>query len=91
MDETWCLGDVVGYGAQPIVCADLVQERCSICLVGNHDLAALAQSCSSGDMAACDDLWLDTDAGGVLEAYAETCGGLEPAGGVFGSCEEQFG
>ena len=41
VDETWCLGDVVGYGAQPDECADLVRERCSVCLVGNHDLAAL--------------------------------------------------
>ena len=43
VDETWCLGDVVGYGAQPDECADLVRERCSVCLVGNHDLAALEQ------------------------------------------------
>src|ERR1044072_4154242 len=42
-DEVWCLGDVVGYGAQPDECADLVRERCSVCLVGNHDLAALEQ------------------------------------------------
>ena len=41
VEEIWCLGDVVGYGAQPDGCADLVRERCSICLVGNHDLAAL--------------------------------------------------
>jgi diadenosine tetraphosphatase ApaH/serine/threonine PP2A family protein phosphatase len=41
VDEAWCLGDVVGYGAQPDACADLVRERCSVCLVGNHDLAAL--------------------------------------------------
>jgi predicted phosphodiesterase len=41
VDEAWCLGDVVGYGAQPDECATLVRERCSICLVGNHDLAAL--------------------------------------------------
>ena len=43
VDESWCLGDVVGYGAQPDECAALVRERCSICLVGNHDLAALEQ------------------------------------------------
>ena len=43
VDETWCLGDVVGYGAQPDECADLVRERCAVCLVGNHDLAALEQ------------------------------------------------
>ncbi len=41
VDETWCLGDVVGYGAQPNECAALVRERCSLSLVGNHDLAAL--------------------------------------------------
>jgi diadenosine tetraphosphatase ApaH/serine/threonine PP2A family protein phosphatase len=41
VEETWCLGDVVGYGAQPDECATLVRERCSVCLVGNHDLAAL--------------------------------------------------
>ncbi len=43
VDEAWCLGDVVGYGAQPDECAELVRERCSVCLVGNHDLAALEQ------------------------------------------------
>jgi hypothetical protein len=54
-------------------------------------LADLTRSCSEGDMAACDDLWIGTEAGGVLEAYAETCGGQAPAGGNFGSCEEEFG
>jgi diadenosine tetraphosphatase ApaH/serine/threonine PP2A family protein phosphatase len=41
IEEIWCLGDVVGYGAQPDACADLIRERCAICLVGNHDLAVL--------------------------------------------------
>jgi len=41
VDEAWCLGDVVGYGAQPDECAALVREHCAVCLVGNHDLAAL--------------------------------------------------
>jgi diadenosine tetraphosphatase ApaH/serine/threonine PP2A family protein phosphatase len=40
-EEIWCLGDVVGYGAQPDECTELVRERCAICLVGNHDLAVL--------------------------------------------------
>ncbi len=43
VDQLWCLGDVVGYGAQPNECAELVAERCEVCLVGNHDLAALEQ------------------------------------------------
>jgi predicted phosphodiesterase len=41
--ELWCLGDVVGYGAQPDECATLVAERCTLCLVGNHDLAVLGE------------------------------------------------
>ena len=43
VDELWCLGDVVGYGAQPDECAALVAERCALCLVGNHDLAVLGE------------------------------------------------
>jgi len=43
VDEVWCLGDVVGYGAQPDECAALVREHCAVSLVGNHDLAALEQ------------------------------------------------
>ncbi len=41
VDEIWCLGDVVGYGPEPDACADLIRERCSLCLAGNHDLAVL--------------------------------------------------
>lgn len=41
VEEIWCLGDVVGYGAEPDQCADLARERCDLCLVGNHDLAVL--------------------------------------------------
>jgi diadenosine tetraphosphatase ApaH/serine/threonine PP2A family protein phosphatase len=41
IEEIWCLGDVVGYGVEPDACADLVRERCQVCLVGNHDLAVL--------------------------------------------------
>lgn len=41
VDETWCLGDVVGYGADPDACTALVAERCARSLVGNHDLAVL--------------------------------------------------
>jgi predicted phosphodiesterase len=38
IDEVWCLGDIVGYGARPRECLALVQERAAICLAGNHDL-----------------------------------------------------
>jgi diadenosine tetraphosphatase ApaH/serine/threonine PP2A family protein phosphatase len=41
VEEIWCLGDMVGYGAEPDACTALVRERCATCLVGNHDLAVL--------------------------------------------------
>jgi diadenosine tetraphosphatase ApaH/serine/threonine PP2A family protein phosphatase len=41
VDEIWCLGDVVGYGAQPDACVELIGERCAVCLLGNHDIAVL--------------------------------------------------
>ena len=40
-DEIWCLGDTVGYGAQPDQCTELVRKNCDVCLAGNHDLAVL--------------------------------------------------
>ena len=43
VDEVWCLGDVVGYGAQPDACAELVSEHCDLSLVGNHDLAVTGE------------------------------------------------
>jgi diadenosine tetraphosphatase ApaH/serine/threonine PP2A family protein phosphatase len=41
IEEIWCLGDTIGYGADPDRCTELVRERCALCLVGNHDLAVL--------------------------------------------------
>ena len=37
--KVYCLGDVVGYGASPKECLDLVIERCEFTLCGNHDHA----------------------------------------------------
>jgi hypothetical protein len=37
-EEIWCLGDLVGYGAEPDACVDLARETCHVCLAGNHDL-----------------------------------------------------
>jgi diadenosine tetraphosphatase ApaH/serine/threonine PP2A family protein phosphatase len=36
--EIWCLGDLVGYGAQPDECVALAREHCDLCLAGNHDM-----------------------------------------------------
>jgi diadenosine tetraphosphatase ApaH/serine/threonine PP2A family protein phosphatase len=38
VEEVWCLGDLVGYGAQPDDCVQLARDRCDLSLAGNHDL-----------------------------------------------------
>ena len=34
--EMWCLGDIVGYGADPDACVELVREHAAVCLAGNY-------------------------------------------------------
>jgi predicted phosphodiesterase len=41
--EVWCLGDVVGYGADPNDCCALAREHAAVCLSGNHDLAVTGE------------------------------------------------
>ena len=43
LEQIWCLGDIVGYGAQPDECTAIARERSDVCLVGNHDLAVLGE------------------------------------------------
>jgi diadenosine tetraphosphatase ApaH/serine/threonine PP2A family protein phosphatase len=42
-DEVWCLGDLVGYGAEPDACVELAREHVAVCLAGNHDLAVTGE------------------------------------------------
>jgi predicted phosphodiesterase len=41
--ELWCLGDLVGYGAEPDACVELAREHAAVCLAGNHDLAVTGE------------------------------------------------
>ena len=41
VDRIICLGDIVGYGPNPVECVDLVAERCEWSLIGNHDFGVL--------------------------------------------------
>jgi diadenosine tetraphosphatase ApaH/serine/threonine PP2A family protein phosphatase len=38
-EAIWCLGDIVGYGADPNDCCRLARQHAGVCLAGNHDLA----------------------------------------------------
>jgi predicted phosphodiesterase len=41
VDRVICLGDIVGYGPNPVECVDLVAQRCEWSLMGNHDFGVL--------------------------------------------------
>ncbi|MDF1544398.1 MAG: metallophosphoesterase family protein [bacterium] len=41
IDKVHSLGDVVGYGCNPIECIELVEQSCDIKLMGNHEFLAL--------------------------------------------------
>ena len=43
VDQIVCLGDVVGYGVDPVPCIDLVEKHCTVKLKGNHEAAALGE------------------------------------------------
>jgi len=40
VSRTWCLGDMVGYGAHPAECLRVCVSESERCIAGNHDLAA---------------------------------------------------
>ena len=44
IDRYLCLGDIVGYGARPNQCCDVMRELGAICVRGNHDEAAVDTS-----------------------------------------------
>jgi putative phosphoesterase len=39
VDKLVCLGDTVGYGAEPNECCDLVRKHAAFTILGNHDAA----------------------------------------------------
>lgn len=39
VDRVVVLGDVVGYGPDPVACINRIREASAICLLGNHDQA----------------------------------------------------
>ena len=55
IQEIVCLGDVIGYGPNPMECLDLVIQRTKATLMGNHDFAVLYEpfNFNSGAEQAC--------------------------------------
>ncbi len=40
VDEIVCVGDIVGYNANPNECVDIMREKKIACVLGNHDAVA---------------------------------------------------
>lgn len=64
----WCLGDTVGYGANPAECLDLVRDRCEVVLAGNHDLAVAGDPRSAEQVEP--GLWAGGPGAGIRHALA---------------------
>lgn len=41
VDTIYCLGDVIGYGTDPVTCLEEIDKCCEVKLMGNHEYAAL--------------------------------------------------
>jgi predicted phosphodiesterase len=41
IESVFCLGDVIGYGPDPVACLELCSERCRVLLAGNHEEGVL--------------------------------------------------
>ena len=42
-DQIWQMGDLVGYGPDPVECIDLLRKHDVLGVTGNHDLAAIGK------------------------------------------------
>lgn len=80
VDETWCLGDIVGYGAHPNECIELLRSRPSLtCIAGNHDWGSVGKAelelFNEDARVACE--WTDGQLSDDSREYLES---LEPTG-----------
>lgn len=41
VDRIYCLGDIVGYGPNPVEIVNIVRDRVHACILGNHDEAVI--------------------------------------------------
>jgi predicted phosphodiesterase len=48
VDRIICLGDIVGYNANPAECISLLRELDVVCIAGNHDRAVTGQITTDG-------------------------------------------
>ena len=59
-----CLGDIIGYGPEPLECIDLVAEHCEWSLLGKSRLCCVVRA---------DELQSGSGCGSVLDARTIRC------------------
>jgi diadenosine tetraphosphatase ApaH/serine/threonine PP2A family protein phosphatase len=85
VEAVWCLGDLVGYGAQPDDCVQLARDRCDLSLAGNHDLVVTGEipisdfSSSAAAAARWTQETISDETLGFLKGLAAADPGREPA------------
>ncbi len=73
-------------GAGPFA-GDKVEDQIAAELVENPELKPLYEACATGDMAACDSLFIAAPSGSALEIFGNDCGGV-PRTGMW--CDPAF-
>lgn len=78
IDGVWCLGDIVGYGPQPMACLERLWDLSALSIMGNHDGGAvgLVSLATFNPAAATASRWtadqLTEEAKGYLEGLPQT-------------------
>jgi predicted phosphodiesterase len=77
--ELWCLGDLVGYGADPNACVELARRHTAVCLAGNHDMAVVGEA-PLDDFSRGASIAVQWTREVIAPANLEFLGGLQPQG-----------
>ena len=64
-EKYWCLGDIVGYGANPSECLTILRELCQVIIRGNHEQAVLDGPYGFNPLAAAAIRWTREELGHV--------------------------
>jgi len=82
VDRIICLGDIVGYGPDPVECVDLVAQRCEWSLMGNHDCAVLYEPTNFNEAARAAAFWTRDQLNSYHKRRLGELDGLRAAGEI---------
>ena len=74
VDKIICLGDVIGYGANPNECIDLLKNRIEVVLIGNHEEMLKNGFNSGGKLSEISNTWTRTVINDEAQEYIERMG-----------------